>query len=129
MMRPNSYRDLYVWRKAMLLAREGYALSRRLPPNEVHALSAQLRRAVVSVPANIAEGNGRSSLRSYLLHLHIARGSLHEVETLVLVAIAAGLVSPSHAEPVLALASETSRLLTRLVKALRAKMDGRGAKG
>ena len=80
------YRDLTVWQRAMELVVECYAAARQFPKSELYALSNQLQRAAVSVPSNIAEGNGRASLGDYLRHLSIANGSLMEVETQVRVA-------------------------------------------
>lgn len=75
------YRDLIVWQKSMELVRAVYALTKQLPKEEIFALSNQLRRAVVSIPSNIAEGYGRNSKQDYLRFLNIARGSKYEVET------------------------------------------------
>lgn len=81
-----SYRDLGVWQKAVDLADRCYQLTRGFPAEERYGLSSQIRRAAVSIPANIAEGNGRSGSREYLHHLSIARGSFYELETLLLIA-------------------------------------------
>jgi len=76
-----SYRDLLVWQEAMELVIGCYRISDRFPPRELYGLTNQLRRAAVSVPANIAEGRGRSHTREFVYHLSIAYGSLKEVET------------------------------------------------
>ena len=76
-----SYQELLVWQKAMDLAEEIYRLAKLLPREETYALGDQLRRAVVSIPSNIAEGFGRSSTKDYANFLTIARGSTYEVET------------------------------------------------
>lgn len=81
-----SYRDLGVWQKGVDLADRCYVATRGFPPEERFGLSSQIRRAAVSIPANVAEGNGRSGSREYLHHLSIARGSLCELETLLLIA-------------------------------------------
>ena len=75
------YRELQAWQSAMDLVEQCYEASRRFPNYELHALSNQLRRAVVSVPANIAEGQGRQHTAEFLNFLSIAYGSLMEVET------------------------------------------------
>ena len=77
----NDYRDLVVWQQSMTLCQEVYALIRQFPQEERYALCDQLRRAVVSIPSNIAEGNGRDSKTEYARFLSIARGSLFEVQT------------------------------------------------
>ena len=82
-----SYRDLIVWQKAMDLAVQIYSLTARFPKDERFRLVDQLTRAVVSVPANIAEGYARDSPKDYARFLAIARGSLAETETFVLLAV------------------------------------------
>ena len=75
------YHDLEVWKLSMTLCEAVYALLRQFPPEERYALCDQLRRAVVSIPSNIAEGNGRDSKAEYTRFLSIARGSVFEVRT------------------------------------------------
>ena len=72
----NSYQDLEVWQKAMDLVVECYGIANKWPATEIYGLCSQLRRAAVSVPANIAEGHGRESTKEYVHHLSIAYGSL-----------------------------------------------------
>jgi four helix bundle protein len=76
-----SYRDLAVWQKAVEIAVECYRVTQAFPKHETYGLSAQLQRAAVSVPANIAEGRSRKYTREFLHHLSIAYGSLAELET------------------------------------------------
>ena len=85
--RIRSHRDLVVWQKGIRLVTEVYRLSKRFPREELYGLTSQTRRAVVSVPANIAEGNRRSSTKDYANFLSIAHGSLMEVDTLIEVAV------------------------------------------
>ena len=80
-MKVKSYEELVVWQKAMLLARTVYCLQKQLPKEEVYGLGDQIRRAVVSIPSNIAEGFGRESKSEFKHFLSIARGSLYEVKT------------------------------------------------
>jgi four helix bundle protein len=80
-MKTRHIRDLVVWQKSMTLARDVYACTRSFPKEEVFGITAQLRRAAVSVPSNIAEGHGRTTDKSFRLFLSQARGSLFEVET------------------------------------------------
>lgn len=75
------YKDLIVWQKSMELARVIYCLTSRFPRDEVFGLTNQIRRAVVSIPSNIAEGFGRGSDREFIHFLRIAKGSVAEVET------------------------------------------------
>src|SRR5438477_137140 len=80
-----SYRELEVWQFAMDLVVECYRVTKCLPKDELFGLTSQIRRAAVSVPANIAEGQGRSHTREFLQSLGVARGSLMEVETHLMV--------------------------------------------
>ena len=82
-----SHNGLKVWQKSMDLVEEVYILSRKFPREELYGVTSQLRRAVVSIPANIAEGNGRSTRRDYAHFLKIAMGSAREVDTLLQVAV------------------------------------------
>lgn len=114
-----SYRDLIVWQKAMELAEEIYALSRTFPKQELYGLTNQIRRAAVSVPSNIAEGQARQGVAEFKHFLSIAQGSLAEVETQLLLAIRFQYLTPAQAAPALALREEISKMLT----SLRAKLS------
>ena len=81
-----SYQDLEVWKKAIILVTEIYATSKDFPKEETYSLTSQIRRAAVSVPSNIAEGWGRNKPKEYIQFLRIARGSLLEVETQLIIA-------------------------------------------
>jgi len=91
------YQDLEVWQKAMDLVVETYRLTKTFPSDERFGLIAQLRRASVSVPSNIAEGRGRFGLGGFLYHLSIATGSLMEVETQFLISERLEYLTPSEA--------------------------------
>ncbi|HZP21455.1 MAG TPA: four helix bundle protein [Bauldia sp.] len=109
-----SCRDLQVWQKAMDLSAEVYRLSAILPAAEQYRLTSQLLRAVASVPANIAEGHTRATRKDFAHFVSIARGSLAETETLLLLAIRVGLLAPQHASPVLGLCDQLGRQLNVL---------------
>ena len=79
-----SYQDLDVWRVSMDLVEEVYAVTRLLPKEEIYGLTSQVRRAAVSIPANIAEGYGRSATKEYLYFLNVALGSHAELTNLLL---------------------------------------------
>ncbi|MFC4729318.1 four helix bundle protein [Coralloluteibacterium thermophilus] len=115
------FRDLRVWEEAMQLAERVYALAGRLPREERFGLSMQMRKAAVSVPSCIAEGNGRSSLADYLRFLSMARGSLSEVQTQLLLAGRLGFLSPDDVDAALAQARTVGMLLTGLRRALASK--------
>ena len=109
------FTELVVWQKAMELVKAVYELSKAFPPDERYALTDQLRRAVVSIPSNIAEGSGRSSNADYAHFLSIARGSLYETMTQLRVAVDLGYIS-SLSEKVNALIDEVGRMLGAMLK-------------
>jgi four helix bundle protein len=111
-----SHRDLIVWQRAMQLSVDVYRLSSRFPAVETYRLTSQLTREVVSVPANIAEGHVRSTAREYGHFLAIARGSLMETETFIMLAVQLGYLTDAEADPVLASITEISKMLTVLRK-------------
>mgnify|MGYP001363477556 FL=1 len=81
-----SYRDLKVWQMSVDLAEAVYSLTQDFPKTEVYGLTAQMRRAAVSVPANIAEGHGRETTGAFIQFLRVAQGSLKELETHAIIA-------------------------------------------
>ena len=109
-----SYRDLTVWQKAMHLAAAVYRLTREMPKQEEYRISAQMIRASTSVPANIAEGNGRGTRKDYAHFISIARGSLFELETFVLLVQHLELADPGRCAEILDRIDEVSRMLTTL---------------
>ncbi len=109
-----SYRDLIVWQKAMDLGEAVYRLAAKLPKDERFALSDQLRRAAVSVPANIAEGHARQSKKEYAHFLSISQGSVAELETQLLLSSRLGMIASTDIDPELSLAQEVSKMLTSL---------------
>ena len=115
------FRELRVWQRAMDLVLLVYSLVRLLPPEERYELGRQLRRACVSVPANIAEGNGRLHVREYIHHVYIARGSLMEVLTGLEIARRLGYVEDSTVRPAFELIDHVGRMLTRLARQLQAR--------
>ena len=117
-----SYRDLAVWQKAMDLAVDCYKLAEDFPRFEVYGLTAQLQRAAVSVPANIAEGWGRSRTGDYLRYLSIAHGSLMELETHIQIAERLGYVECAATEGPLGQSGEVGRMLNGLINSLEKKL-------
>lgn len=113
-----SYRELIVWQRSMVLVEEVYRLIRRLPAEEKYALSDQLRRAVVSIPSNIAEGYGRNAAKEYVRFLNIARGSKYEVETQLLICVRLHYLQEVDIQQALALCEEIGRMLNILIKKL-----------
>ncbi|MCG8451462.1 MAG: four helix bundle protein [Pirellulales bacterium] len=117
-MGARNYQDLIAWQKAMDFAEKVYDLSQRFPSEERFSLTAQLRRSATSVPSNIAEGEGRFSKPDFNRFLSIAHGSLREAETQILLAIRLQYVKENDAEPALAIARETGKLIQRLARPL-----------
>ena len=114
-----SYQDLIAWRLAMDLAEEVYELTKPFPTNERFGLTNQVRRACVSVPSNIAEGQGRGVGAEFAHHLRIAQGSLQEVETQVILGERLGFARAAPTRNVLELANETGRVLRGLYRTIR----------
>ena len=117
-MKVSSYRDLVVWQKAMDLVVLVYELTSHFPKHELFGLTSQLRKAAVSVPSNIAEGQARWSTKEFLHHLSIAMGSKAEVETQTLVSVRLTYVTQKQADPVLALAAEVGKMINGLANSL-----------
>ena len=113
-----SYRDLVAWRKAMDLVVAVYKVTETWPSDEKYGLTNQIHRASVSVPSNIAEGQGRSSVPEFQRFLSIARGSLYELETQILIAERLLYVSASDRDLILNLADEVSHLLRGLSRSI-----------
>ncbi|HEX5502577.1 MAG TPA: four helix bundle protein, partial [Thermomicrobiales bacterium] len=114
------YQDLIVWRKAMALVLDIYRVSKRWPADEVYGLTGQVRRAAVSIPANVAEGQGRTGSKEFLHHLSIANGSLYEVETHLILARDLSYLDEQVCDTLLRQAAEIGRLLNGLIRSLRA---------
>jgi len=113
-----TYRDLAAWKKAMELVTEVYRTTERLPKEEVYGLTSQLRRAAISVPCNIAEGQGRLTKGEFQQFLGYARGSLLEVETQIMIAGNLGYLSEKQVSHLLELSAEVGRILNGLLTSI-----------
>jgi four helix bundle protein len=113
-----NYRELVAWQKAMDLVEKVYRLTNDFPREELYGLTNQLRRAVVSIPSNIAQGQGRGGSNEFTRFLHIAHGSLPEVETQVLIAMRLKYGNATVAQDVLNAASEAGWIINGLLKCL-----------
>lgn len=109
-----SHRDLVVWQLGMDLVEQMYQVARELPDSERYGLVSQMTRAAVSVPANIAEGHAWGSRNEYAQFVTIARRSLMEVETYLMLVIRLGFLSESRIQPTLDLVTRIAQLLTSL---------------
>jgi four helix bundle protein len=112
------YRDLIAWQKAMDLVEAVYRLTRNFPTEELYGLTNQVRRAAVSVPSNIAEGQGRGAGREFAHHLRIALGSLQEAETQILLAERLAYLTPNVIDGFLDLSAEVGRVTRGLLHSL-----------
>ncbi len=116
-----SYRDLRVWQESMDLAEAVYRSWAERPKSAARSLSDQMFRSATSIPANIAEGYGRESTHSYIQFLRIARGSLNELETQILLAQRLRFVDFTQTAVLLASVEATSKMLNGLIRSLREK--------
>lgn len=117
-MATRDYRDLVAWQKAMDMVEDAYRSSRALPADERYGLTAQMRRAAVSVPANIAEGQGRRTTGEFRQALSVAHGSLREFETHVMLALRLAMLSQPDSDRLLQRAAEVGRLISGLARGI-----------
>ena len=121
--RKASYRDLRVWQQAMDLLVDVYRVTRRLPNEERNGLQSQSRRAAVSVPSNIAEGQGRWHPREFLHSLRVAKSSLQELETQIEAMVRLDYVSRDEMKGVISQADDVGRMLAGLMRTLRKRLE------
>lgn len=114
------YRDLLVWQKAMVYAKEIYQLTKSFPKEEQFGLTSQIRRAAVSVPYNIAEGHARLG-KEFAHFLSIARGSLAESECQLILSVDLGYLKKETTKNALSLADELKRMIPTLIRRLKEK--------
>ena len=116
-----NYKELDVWKKSVGLALALYKTTNRFPSSEKFGLTSQIRRAATSVPANIAEGWGRGTTKEYIQFLHVARGSLPELETHLIIALKLGYLGRAQSESAHRQLESISMMLNRLITALKAR--------
>jgi four helix bundle protein len=116
-----SYRELIAWQKAMKFVTEIYSATQPFPSEERYGITNQLRRAAVSVPSNIAEGQARFSQKEFHHFLSQARGFLVEIETQLLIAKQLKYLAPAKAEELLVLADELGRILNGLIRSIKSR--------
>ena len=124
-MVPGDFRRLRVWNRAMGLVEDVYRLTQRLPAGERFGLVAQMRRAAVSVPSNLAEGYGRGHRADYARHVAIANDSLNELQTQLLIAVRVGYLEAKADDGAMAMVAEIGKMLNALLRAL-GSYDGHG---
>ena len=118
-----SHKDLILWQKALDLAVAVHEVSSTFPRSEVFGLVSQIRRASVSVPSNIAEGSARRSTREFIAFLHIARGSMAEVETQLLLAQRFGYLDDSRLTALQLNLDEVGRIMNAVITGLRRRLE------
>lgn len=114
----DSYRDLIVLQKSIRLVEEVYNIVKSLPKEELYALSDQMRRSVVSIPSNIAEGYERNTTREYLRFLSIAQGSRAELETQLEICVRLAYLSAEQVNLALSLCNEVGKMLGAIIRKL-----------
>ena len=114
-----SHEDLLVWQKAVKVSIAVYKLTEKFPPREMYGLSSQLRRAAVSIPSNIAEGRRRSTSADFAHFLHMAYGSLAEIETQLLISRELRYILPEEYEDMRVSIVEIGKMLHGMIKKLR----------
>jgi len=112
------FEDLIVWQKAMDLVVEVYRLAKSLPNDELYALSYQMKKAVVSIPSNIAEGQERSTSKDFAKFLYIAKGSKAELLTHLLICVRLNYFSKPQIESAISLIAEIGKMLNSLISKL-----------
>lgn len=117
-MSVKSYKDLIVWQRAMDLVEEIYRISKEFPKEEIYGLTNQMRRAAVSIPSNIAEGQARRSTAEFKRFLSISMGSLAELETQILIAQRLNYLPVESMTKIMATHQEVSKMLSALFKKL-----------
>ena len=118
-MSTEGYRDLKVWQKGIDFVQEVYRISSSFPDDERFGLTAQIRRAAVSVPSNIAEGRGRGSDKEFIRFIHIALGSLAEVDTQLEVAVRLHFIREQETQQARTTLVEIRRMLFALKNSLK----------
>lgn len=116
-----SYQDLHVWQNSMDLTEQVYQLTQDFPKEEIYGQTSQIRRAAVSIPANIAEGWGRQTTREFQQFLRTAQGSLRELETHLLLTLRLDLAGEDQTQPLLQMCQVIGKQLINLRRSLSAK--------
>ena len=121
-MKTSDYKELQVWHKAIDLVVEIYKISKLLPKEETYGISDQIRRSAVSIPSNIAEGQSRNSIKEFIQFLSIARGSLAELETQLLICIKVNMLSEDNITEAQNIITEIGKMIKGLMNKLNSKL-------
>ena len=121
-MKTSDYKELQVWHKAIDLVVEIYKISKLLPKEETYGISDQIRRSAVSIPSNIAEGQSRNSIKEFIQFLSIARGSLAELETQLLICIKVNMLSEDNITEAQNIITEIGKMIKGLMNKLNSQL-------
>jgi four helix bundle protein len=119
----NTYKDLIAWQKSIDLVSDVYSITKLFPAEEKFGIVSQLNRAAVSIPSNIAEGWGRESSKNYLQFLRISRGSVMELETLMIISKNLGYIEKEKQELITNRIEEVGKILQGLIKGVQQKIN------
>jgi four helix bundle protein len=122
-MSVKDYRELIAWQKAMDLVETIYRVTGTFPREEIYGLTSQIRRAAISIPSNIAEGNGRNTTRDYVHFLGVAYGSVKEVETQTLIAERLRYINSARSTELVTMTGEIARLISGVMNSLNRKIS------
>ncbi|MGB3509557.1 MAG: four helix bundle protein [Microcoleaceae cyanobacterium] len=111
-----NYRNQFIWQRGVQLAVHCYEVTKHFPRSEIYGLTSQIRRSSVSIPSNIAEGYGRQYKREYIQFLHLALGSLRELDTQLIIAKQAGLADEKLLNPIIKETEEMQRIMVSTLK-------------
>ena len=117
-MKSSDFRELIVWQKAMELTTEIYSIVKLLPKDETYTLSDQMRRSAISIPSNIAEGQGRDTVKEFIRFLSVARGSLRELSTQLEICERVHYLDQTKTAKAMNLIEEVDKMINALSKSL-----------
>ena len=121
MQKISSYQQLEIWQKSMILVTTIYQITSAFPKTEIFGLTSQMRRAAVSIPSNIAEGWGRKLTKEFIQYLRIARGSLLELETHLMISQNLGYIENQISNKLLLSTLEINKMINSMISSLEKK--------
>ena len=113
-----TYKDLLIWQKGIELTKQTYILCKKFPNDELYGLQSQLKRSAVSIPSNIAEGWGRNYTQNFIQFLKIARGSLLELETQIIISKELSFINENEFIKMTNLIVEENKMLNAFIKSV-----------
>ncbi len=125
-VRVKDYKELKVWRKSIDLVKNIYSILYEFPKEETYSLADQIKRSVISIPANIAEGSGRNTTKEFIQFLYIALGSTYELETHLL--ISTEICYLKNIEEIMFKLNEIKKMLNGLISSLKDKLKKDGVR-